>query len=71
MTNKNKQENHSPHVCPHRFGFILDNWLRRIFQSPKKVAGPFIKPGDTVIDIGSGPGYFTIDISSVPFNFLE
>lgn len=46
-------------VCSHTCSFALDNVIRRIFQDPVKIAGPYIRPGDTVIDFGCGPGYFT------------
>jgi ubiquinone/menaquinone biosynthesis C-methylase UbiE len=46
-------------VCSHAHSFVLDNVIRRIFQDPVKIAGPYIRPGDTVIDFGCGPGYFT------------
>ncbi len=46
-------------VCSHTISFILDNAIRRFFQDPVKITGPYIRPGDTVIDFGCGPGYFT------------
>lgn len=53
------------HVCPHKFAFFLDNWIRRIIQNPKKIAGEYIREGDTAIDIGCGPGYFSIDMAKM------
>jgi len=54
-----------PHVCPHQISFFLDNWIRRLIQNPKKIVGPYIKKGDTVMDLGCGPGYFTIDMAKM------
>ena len=54
-----------PHVCPHQISFFLDNWIRRLIQSPGKIVGPYIKKGNTVIDMGCGPGYFTIDMAKM------
>jgi ubiquinone/menaquinone biosynthesis C-methylase UbiE len=54
-----------PHVCPHQISFFLDNWIRRLIQNPKKIVGPYIQEGDTVIDMGCGPGYFTIDMAKM------
>ncbi len=50
-------------VCPVAVAGILDSRLRRWFQDPRKILGPHIKEGMTVLDFGCGPGYFTIDIA--------
>lgn len=52
-------------VCPHTMAFILDNFIRRWFQNPKKIVGEYIQAGDTVIDLGCGPGFFTIDMAKM------
>jgi ubiquinone/menaquinone biosynthesis C-methylase UbiE len=44
---------------------MLDNWFRRLIQHPKKIAGEYITRGDTVIDMGCGPGYFSIDLAKM------
>ena len=54
-----------PHVCPHQIAFFLDNWIRRLIQPPVKIVGPYIQEGNTVIDMGCGPGYFTIDMAKM------
>ena len=59
------QETESSHVCPYQFAFMLDNWLRKLIQKPGKMLGDYIKKGDTVIDVGCGPGFFTIDIAKM------
>lgn len=58
-------QNISPHVCPHTISFFLDNWFRKLIQNPKKIMGPYIKKGDTVIDIGCGPGFFSIEMAKL------
>ena len=52
-----------PHLCPHRMAFTLDNWLRRLIQDPRPIVGPYLKPGHTAVDLGCGPGFFTVDIA--------
>ena len=52
-------------ICSHDHSFFLDNFLRRLIQNPKKVVGEYIKEGDTVIDLGCGPGYFSIDMAKM------
>lgn len=50
-------------VCPaeHAGGLMLS--VRRFVHSPEKILGPFIEAGQRVLDIGCGPGYFTIPIA--------
>lgn len=36
----------------------LDNGLRRFMHNPQRLFGAYIKSGDTVLDIGCGPGAF-------------
>jgi len=58
-------QTHNNHVCPHRFAFMLDNWIRRLVQNPRKILAGYINPGDTVMDLGCGPGFFTIDMAKL------
>jgi len=43
----------------------LDNRFRRWFQNPRKILSPHIKEGMTVLDIGCGPGFFSIDMAQM------
>lgn len=52
-------------VCPHQFAFMLDNWFRKLLHRPEKIVGDYIKAGDTVIDLGCGPGFFSIDMAKM------
>ncbi len=50
-------------VCPWWLCFTFDNRFRVLFHDPETLLSPYIKPGDTVIDIGPGMGYFTIPLA--------
>jgi len=52
-------------VCPVERAGSLDNRFRRWLQNPWKILGPFIKEGMTVLDLGCGPGFFSIDIAQM------
>ncbi len=50
-------------VCPVERAGSLDNRFRRWLQDPRKIVGPYIEAGMTVLDLGCGPGFFTIDMA--------
>jgi ubiquinone/menaquinone biosynthesis C-methylase UbiE len=50
-------------VCSSEHADMLDNGFRRMIHNPLKILDGLIKENDTVLDIGSGPGTFTIDIA--------
>jgi len=47
------------HVCPPWLSWLLINPIRSLSQNPRKTLKRFIREGDTVLDAGCGPGYFT------------
>jgi ubiquinone/menaquinone biosynthesis C-methylase UbiE len=53
----------SPHICPAQFAIFLDNWMRRWIQPPGRIVGEYIQAGDTVLDLGCGPGFFTLEMA--------
>lgn len=52
-------------VCPVERAGGLDNWIRRFLQNPKKILRPFIRDGMTILDVGCGPGFFTIEMAKM------
>jgi ubiquinone/menaquinone biosynthesis C-methylase UbiE len=50
-------------VCPVWIGYLLANPLRKLYENPKKIIGHYIKPGMTVLDVGSAMGFFSIPIA--------
>lgn len=58
---KNKREV----VCPVELAGSLDNKLRKWFQNPQKILAPYIKEGMKVLDVGCGPGFFSIEIAKM------
>jgi ubiquinone/menaquinone biosynthesis C-methylase UbiE len=55
-------------VCPVEIAGGLDNFVRRLLQNPQKLLRPFIKEGMTVLDLGCGPGFFSIEIAKLLHN---
>lgn len=50
-------------VCPVERARGLDNKIRRWLQDPKRIIGAYIKDGMTVLDLGCGPGFFSLDMA--------
>jgi ubiquinone/menaquinone biosynthesis C-methylase UbiE len=57
----------NPYVCPAEFAGSLDNSFRRWLQDPRKILKPFINEGMTVLDLGCGPGVFTLEIARLVY----
>lgn len=54
-----------PHTCPWWFGYSFDNPLRRLIHDPVAILGRFVAPGQTVVDIGCGLGYFSLALAKL------
>jgi ubiquinone/menaquinone biosynthesis C-methylase UbiE len=52
-------------VCPVELAGGLDNFIRRLLQNPQKILSPCISEGMTVLDLGCGPGFFSIEIAKM------
>jgi ubiquinone/menaquinone biosynthesis C-methylase UbiE len=52
-------------VCPVERAGRLDNRIRRWLQNPQKILSPYIEEGMTVLDIGCGPGFFSIEMAQM------
>jgi ubiquinone/menaquinone biosynthesis C-methylase UbiE len=50
-------------VCPWWLGYLLTSRLRRLVHDPMKILGPFVDQGMTVLEPGSGMGFFTLDLA--------
>jgi ubiquinone/menaquinone biosynthesis C-methylase UbiE len=56
-------KNINTQVCPVALSGSLDNRIRRWLQNPRKILSPYVKEGMTVLDMGCGPGFFTIEMA--------
>ncbi|NNK85219.1 MAG: SAM-dependent methyltransferase, partial [Desulfobacterales bacterium] len=52
-------------VCPVERAGTLDNRFRRWLQNPQTILQPYIEAGMTVLDLGCGPGFFTLDMAQM------
>jgi ubiquinone/menaquinone biosynthesis C-methylase UbiE len=59
MTDKKRR------ICPVARAGSLDNRIRRWLQNPQKILGPYVKKRMTVLDLGCGPGLFSIELAEM------
>ena len=52
-------------ICPSELSGGLDNQPRRLTQNPRKILKPYISEGMKVLDLGCGPGFFSIEIAKM------
>jgi ubiquinone/menaquinone biosynthesis C-methylase UbiE len=52
-------------VCPVERAGALDGRIRRLVQNPFKILSPWVREGMTVVDLGCGPGYFTVPLAQL------
>jgi ubiquinone/menaquinone biosynthesis C-methylase UbiE len=57
--------NSSTDVCSYKLAWTLDNWIRKYIHSPYKIVGEYIKEGQTVLDLGCGPGFFSLAMAEM------
>jgi ubiquinone/menaquinone biosynthesis C-methylase UbiE len=55
----------SSRICSWKIAFALDNPIRRIIHNPQKILGGYIKPGQIVLDLGCGPGTFSLPMAKM------
>ena len=52
-------------VCSLKHAIFLDNVFRRWIHKPQKLLGDLIKEGMVVLDIGCGPGVFSVEMAKM------
>lgn len=55
----------SSRVCSWRLAPTLDNPIRRLVHNPKKILNGIVEIGQTVLDMGCGPGVFSIAMAEM------
>jgi cyclopropane fatty-acyl-phospholipid synthase-like methyltransferase len=50
-------------VCPWWLGYLLASPLRRLWQKPEAIVGPYVREGMTVLEPGPGMGFFTVELA--------
>lgn len=53
------------HVCAAEHAGMLTVPIRKLFNDPGHILARLVRPGDFVVDLGCGPGYFTIPLAEM------
>jgi len=53
------------HVCPIWVGYLLASPVRKLFENPRKMLGPYVNEGMTVADIGCAMGFFSLPLAEM------
>lgn len=53
------------HVAPWWVGYLLLSPMRHWFQNPRRILRPHVKPGQTVLEVGTGMGFFTLPLAEM------
>jgi len=60
-----KMDDKRNRVCPVSMAGSLDNKLRLWLQDPKRILQPYVKEGMIVLDLGCGPGFFSVALAEM------
>jgi ubiquinone/menaquinone biosynthesis C-methylase UbiE len=65
MTTDNGDPKLDCKVCTMGLAWTLDNRVRRMLQNPDKILGNLLRSGQKVLDIGCGPGVFSLAMARI------
>jgi ubiquinone/menaquinone biosynthesis C-methylase UbiE len=66
MTDSDKKKDGGVPKGDHHFPvFVNDNPVRKLFFSPRRLVAPHVSKGQTVTDVGSGPGFYTLAMAEL------
>lgn len=52
-------------ICPWQIAPLLDNFLRPLIHNPRKLFGPYVRIGMTVLDVGCGAGFASLGLADL------
>ena len=53
----------SHRICPWYLGYLLASPVRRLLENPERMLRPYVRPGMTVLEPGSGMGFFSLPLA--------
>jgi len=65
MTESSKKEPGGARVCPASGAAFLATRIRKLIHNPEKIMSGLIEEGQTALDVGCGPGFFTLAMAKM------
>ena len=59
------KSNDKNRVCPVENAGALDMGIRKLLHNPHKILKPYVQEGMTTLDMGCGPGFFSIEMAKM------
>ena len=53
------------HVCPAQHAGWLTSSVRKLGNNPRRILRGLVSKGDTAVDLGAGPGFFTLPLAEM------
>ena len=53
------------HVCPAEHAGWLYSPARKLFNNPRRILAGLVRQGDTAVDLGCGPGFFSLPLAEL------
>jgi ubiquinone/menaquinone biosynthesis C-methylase UbiE len=63
--NHSIKHHHDGDVCPPSLIWTLDNPFRRLIHNPRRILAGMLHEGQTALDLGCGPGVFTLAMAQM------
>ena len=63
LANEALPPGHRPHVVPWWLGPLLASPVRRLLENPERLVASLVGPGDKVLEVGPGMGFFTVPLA--------
>ena len=52
-------------ICPWQIVPLMDNFLRPLIHNPRRLFGPYVRVGVTVLDVGCGAGFASLGLADL------
>lgn len=62
-TDRHHDSTPKPHTCPVWLGYLLASPIRKLLENPAKLVVTLVQPGQRILELGPGLGFFTMPLA--------